>query len=68
MNLLPVTEEASRVAGLRTGDFDFAEALSITAVPDLEQDSNIKVEIVASSSRATVSRISSSSPSGGVSG
>lgn len=46
VNLLPVTEEASRVAGLRTGDFDFAEALSITAVPDLEQDTNIKVEIV----------------------
>jgi peptide/nickel transport system substrate-binding protein len=46
VNLLPVTEEASRVAGLRTGDFDFAEALSITAVPDLEQDSNLKVEIV----------------------
>jgi peptide/nickel transport system substrate-binding protein len=46
VKLLPVTEEASRVAGLKTGDFDYAEAVSITAVPDLENDPNLKVEIV----------------------
>jgi peptide/nickel transport system substrate-binding protein len=46
VNMLPVTEEASRVAGLRTGDFDFAEAISITAIPDLETDPAIKIEIL----------------------
>lgn len=46
VNLLPVTEEASRVAGLRTGDFDFAEAISITAIPDLENDPSVKIEIL----------------------
>src|SRR5690606_15693260 len=42
----PVTEESNRVAGLQTGDFDFAEAISITAVPQLQTDAALKVEIV----------------------
>ena len=46
VHLLPVTEEASRVAGLLTGDFDFAEAVSITAVPQLQAEADINVEIV----------------------
>ncbi|CAH1673962.1 ABC transporter substrate-binding protein [Chelatococcus asaccharovorans] len=46
VNFLPVPEEAARVAGLQTGDFDYAEALPITAVPQLEGDKALKIEIV----------------------
>ena len=46
VNFLPVTEDASRVAGLQTGDFDFAEAVPITSVPQLETDPNLSMEIL----------------------
>ena len=46
VNFLPVTEDASRVAGLQTGDFDFAEAVPITSVPQLETDPNLSIEIL----------------------
>ncbi|WOI57486.1 ABC transporter substrate-binding protein [Palleronia sp. LCG004] len=46
VRLLPVTEESSRVAGIQTGDFDYAEAISITAVPELQESDEVNVEIV----------------------
>ena len=46
VDFLPVTEDASRVAGLQTGDFDFAEAVPITSVPQLETDPNLSIEIL----------------------
>jgi peptide/nickel transport system substrate-binding protein len=46
VNFLPISEDASRVAGLQTGELDFAEAVPITAVPQLEANTDLKVEIV----------------------
>jgi peptide/nickel transport system substrate-binding protein len=46
VDFLPVTEDASRVAGLQTGDFDFAEAVPITSVPSFESDPAIAIEIL----------------------
>lgn len=46
VDFLPVTEEASRVAGAQTGDFDYAEAVPITMVPTLATDPALDVKIV----------------------
>jgi peptide/nickel transport system substrate-binding protein len=46
IGLIPVTEAGSRVAGLLTGAYDFAEAVPITSVPQLEAHKDINVEIV----------------------
>lgn len=46
IGLIPVVEAGSRVAGLLTGAYDFAEAVPITSVPQLEANKEIDVEIV----------------------
>jgi len=46
IGFIPVTEAGSRVAGLMTGAYDFAEAVPITSVPQLEASKDITVQIV----------------------
>lgn len=41
VRFLPVREVSSRIAGLETGDYDFAEALPITAAQRLDGNPNI---------------------------
>jgi peptide/nickel transport system substrate-binding protein len=46
VQLIPVPEAASRVAGLQTGEFDFIESVPITAVTQLEDASGIEVAVL----------------------
>ena len=46
VDFVPATEEMSRVAGLQTGAYDYAEALPITSVDSLQHDPAIKVMVV----------------------
>jgi peptide/nickel transport system substrate-binding protein len=39
--LVPVTEEASRLAGLETGDYDFAEGMPLTSFDRISSDANL---------------------------
>jgi len=41
IQFIPVLEQASRLAGLTTGEFDYAEALPITAYEQVESDLNV---------------------------
>ena len=43
---MPATEEMSRVAGLQTGAYDYAEVVPITSVDSLKHDPAIKVMVV----------------------
>jgi len=46
IQLIPVPEAASRVAGLQTGEFDFIESAPITAVNQLEQTPGVEVAVL----------------------
>jgi peptide/nickel transport system substrate-binding protein len=46
VQLIPVPEAASRVAGLQTGEFDFIESVPITAVAQLEDAPGIDVAVL----------------------
>jgi len=46
IGFIPVPESGSRVAGLLTGAYDFAEAVPITSVPQLEATKTLTVQIV----------------------
>jgi peptide/nickel transport system substrate-binding protein len=46
VDFIPATEEASRVAGLQTGAYDYAEAVPITSVDTLSKDPAAKVIVV----------------------
>lgn len=45
VNLIPVTEASARVAGLETGEFDFAESLPLNAYDSLVDNPDIKPAI-----------------------
>lgn len=47
ITLIPVPEPSARVAGLRTGEYDYAVDLPLTSIPELEQDSNVTTVPVA---------------------
>ncbi|MBD3307482.1 hypothetical protein GF339_13720 [candidate division KSB3 bacterium] len=46
IQLIPAPEAASRIAGLETGEFDFAEAVPIASYEDLEDNPDIQPEIL----------------------
>ena len=46
VDFVPATEEMSRVAGLQTAAYDYAEAVPITSVATLEGDASVKVLVV----------------------
>jgi peptide/nickel transport system substrate-binding protein len=46
VQLIPVPEAASRVAGLQTGEFDFIESVPITAVAQLEDTAGVEVAVL----------------------
>jgi len=46
VQLIPVPEDASRVAGLETGEFDFIEALPITSVDQIESSDGLEVAVL----------------------
>lgn len=46
VQLIPVPEAASRVAGLETGEFDFIESVPITSVNQLEDTSGVEVAVL----------------------
>jgi len=43
IRFIPVPEPGARVAGLQTGEYDFADFLPAPAVPGLSKDKNLKV-------------------------
>lgn len=46
IQLIPVPEAASRVAGLETGDFDFIESAPITSVDQLTETTGVEVAVL----------------------
>lgn len=46
IEFVPVPEESSRIAGLRSGDYDYLEEAVADQIEVLEQDENVRVELL----------------------